>query len=279
MALGTHHATPRKAFTIIELLIVVGIIALLVSVSLMVGHRVVEGGKDRVTQDIIRVLDSSVLAYEAAKSQMPPNKYVIRDKDGKVQYDFPIVDARLDSAQADRLKDLPIQSVARYTAMLAEVPSAQAVIASISPIKVREVDVAVDTATGASFDVVVDGKKRPIKGQEILDGWGNPIRAVCPGYDGGYGKYFDKSSIKSRNSLNVDYWVAGSKQSVLCRRSYRPFSPASAAGQNIGDADEGLCPSGRMYFYSAGGDRDPGKRDDNVYANVPQFAAETATFD
>jgi len=264
----------RPAFTLIELLIVVGIIGILMAIGLMVGNRVRSGGQDRLTQDIIRALDSAVVEYEAVKSELPPSRLTVGSGAGRVEY--PIIDGRRDGAGYDQVNDPPTGSIARFTAAIAAVPQAQAALTAIAS----------RGAAGKSYakravieeNVTVDGKKTDVEGQEILDAWGRPIRAVAPGYDGGWGKYFDGASMKTRDNLLVSYKSsAGQVTDQAYRRSFRPFNPANATGQPIGDADEGICPSRRIYFYSAGEDGDPGTRENNVYTTVPQFPKETAT--
>ena len=263
----------RPAFTLIELLIVVGIIGLLMAIGLMIGKKVVGGGMERLTQDIIRVLDASVVAYEAATNELPPSRLSVTTDGGKVEY--PIVDGRLDNSGYDKVNDPPTSSIARYTAAIASVPQAQAAITGLSAKSaigkqyVRGINV-------NKLQLTVNGKKIDVQGQEILDGWGHPIRVVMPGYDGGWGKYYDGAGMKNRDPLIVKYTGESGSVTETYRRSYRPFNPKNAAGEPTGDADEGLCPSRRVYFYSAGPDGDPGRREDNVYSTAPQYPKETA---
>lgn len=260
----------RPAFTLIELLIVIGIIGVLLAIGLLVGKKVVAGGGERITQDVIRVLDASVQEWESARSELPPSRLTLRDSKGAAVYEFPVIDAREDGKGVDRLTDPPpVQSVARYTAIVGDEPRCQAILGSLNKRQVRQVTVATN--------VTVDGKTFDVRGLEVLDGWNNPIRAVAPGFDGGWGQYYDTSGMKSRSPMSVTYLDKGATKTAQYRRSFRPFNPKSGSGQPVGDADEGLCPSRRIYFYSAGVDQDPGTRADNVYSTVPQFPAETAS--
>lgn len=257
-----------QGFTLVELLIVIGIIGLLIGVVLMVGKRVVGSGKERLTQDIIRVLDASVVEYEAVKNDLPPSRLLVSG--GADKFEYPVIDARRDGTGVDLVASPSEPSIARYTASLASVAQAQGTLKQIAAKQVRQV--VLDTPT-------VNGKQVQVIGQEILDAWDKPIRAVHPAFHGGYGSYFDNGSLKSRSAMTVSLWKGPSKQDLDYRRSYRPFDPAKTTGQPVGDGDEGLCPSGRIYFYSAGPDFDPGRREDNVYATRPTFSAESATLD
>jgi len=50
----------RRAFTLMELLVVIGIIAILIAITFMVGRAVTTNSKKGVTQDTLRVLDSAL---------------------------------------------------------------------------------------------------------------------------------------------------------------------------------------------------------------------------
>lgn len=260
----------RRAFTLIELLIVIAIIAVLVAVSMAVGTRVLGAGKSRTTEDVIRVLDASVVAYEQDAGEMPPAKYSYIPVSATPNnfFEYPIFDGRPATAGTDLDADPPIQSVARYTAMARAVPGANAVLQGLNAKFIRN---AALTAPGTAANP-------PGTGIEVLDGWGRPIRMVHPAYDGGYGAYFTASLQSGRPNLTISERRGSGSTNFDYRRSFRTFNPATATAGTVGDADEGICPNRRPYFYSAGPDGDPGKREDNVYTTRPTFTQETSQY-
>lgn len=257
-------------FTLVELMVVIGIIGLLVVIALGVSTRVTASGKERLTLDTIRVLENTLTAYQAAKEALPPDRFTYEDPAGSGNaWDFPLIDGREDgAANFDRDTDPAIPSLARYLAVVSQVPEADSHIKGLDSRLVRPITL-----------LTVDGL--PITSIEVLDGWGHPIRFVHHAYDGGAGGYFDGTSVQTNRDL---FMVSVRTNSTVgtrteFRRSYRPFDPGTPPpGTPIGDADEGICPGNRPYFYSQGPDRDPGARDDNVYATPPTYASETSQF-
>lgn len=263
--------TPRgcrraRAFTLIELLIVIGIITLLIVIGLAVGARVAGEGKRSATEQVIRVLDQTLTEYTAATGGPVPKMYTATI--GSASYDLPLIDARRDAAgNYDLDADKPEPSLARYLALAAEVPTINEAIQGLDARFVREVEL-----VRSGSDVV--------RGREVLDGWGRPIRFVHPAFQGGYGTFYgDSGAATSRAPLTVkNVKSGGSASDITYRRSFRPYDPASSSSGSVGDGDEGMCVGGRPYFYSAGEDGDPGTRADNVYSIKPQFPPETAKF-
>lgn len=267
----------RRAFTLIELLVVVGIIGVLVAIGLFVGRAVVGQGKQRATEGIIQVADKALEAYYNKKGEGPAPNYVYTNTKGEL-YEFAILDGRAKNAGFDRDKDPALNSFARFALACQAVPEADAVIKSISdPRQVRNVVLASASEIGADSD---------LRSVEFLDGFGRPVRFVHPAFDGGTGPYLDqqKKQVTPRDfRLIAERWGSGNKTPPIdLRRSYRPFDPDNLGSQDprtaVGDADEGICPGSRGYFYSAGLDMDPGTREDNAYSVRPSFAYETQSF-
>ena len=262
--------TPTRAFTLIEILLVIVIIGILVSISLVVGKQVRVGSQSRSTEDTIRVLDQSLVGYEKTSSELPPSKFVYRDiKTSPKAYEYPFVDGRREMDGVDRDLHPAILTLARYTALCSTIPEADSLIQSVNPKLVRR--------------VVIDANlKTPPLAVEILDAFGRPIRFVHPAFDGGYGPAYDPAKIALRDLNRTATSDATSNPDPLgnvYRRSARPFDPAvplATSPNPVGDGDEGICPSRRPYFYSAGPDGDPGTRSNNVYTTRPTYPTETA---
>jgi prepilin-type N-terminal cleavage/methylation domain-containing protein len=271
----------RRAFTLIELLVVIGIIGVLIAIGLFVGRAVMGSGKQRATEALVQVADKALEAYYDKKGEGPPDRATYKSNAGEV-YEFVLLDAREDKSGFDRDKDPAFNSFARFALACKDVPEADAVIKGISdPRQVRNVVLAAGIADNPS------GGKADLRSVEFLDGFGQPLRFVHPAFHGGYGEYLDQSkspsTLKARDPRkNVTERRGTSTRTFDVRRSYRPFDPNNLGSQDprsaIGDADEGICPASRGYFYSSGVDRDPGTREDNVYSVKPSFAFETQAF-
>lgn len=262
-----EQRTHRRAFTLIELLVVIGIIAILAGIGLAVGLGVTQSSRASATKNTIQTMETYLSDLVASVDSNRSYKS-FETTVGTVEYALPVLDGRENSAGADKDADKPFASGARFIA-------------------------AGDTYLGDSaerwggFDsdqvrevVLIDTGSETVRGFELTDMWGNPIRAVHPSFDGGFGDYMDSSGgVASRDPLeDVEYADASGLGTLDFRRSFRPFTAAQRkANPNlIGDADEGVCPGTNVYFYSAGPDGDPGTRGDNVYGSVqPQFPLAT----
>lgn len=274
-------SAPRRAFTLIELLVVIGIIGVLVTIGLVIGRAVMGQGKQRATEAIIQVADKALEAYYDKKGEGPADRYTYRNSKGEA-FEFALLDGRDgdNTTGFDRDKNPAFDSFARFALACKDVPDADAVLKSISdPRQVRSVVVATASDLGADTD---------LRSVELIDGFGHPLRFVHPAYHGGYGPFLDQTkSQAAMNNTRLNKKVTERRGStnhqIDFRRSYRPFDPANlSAAQDaktaVGDADEGICPGSRGYFYSAGIDLDPGTRQDNVYSVKPTFAYETQAF-
>ncbi len=291
-------------FTLIEILVVIVIIGILVAVAMTLATRVTQGGRARLTEDTIRVLDVAVDAYVSAKEEKFPAFY-LQPESGVY---FPLCDGRWaqrrvnpGSMTYDKTADFAQPTIALAMGVMSGVPTADAALKQIDQkLVTRHLMTNGDYLNAYGWYVVaptgpgIPGGAppggpfgnhpgvRPIPGVEIKDAWGNPLRMVHPAFDGGHGQYFDSVSqtmVSRPDLLIVPQRPAGipAMLNVAFSRSYRPFDPTSTSGaQRVGDADEGICPGGgRPYFYSAGPDGDPGTRADNVYTTKPEYPAET----
>lgn len=258
-----------RAFTLIELLVVIGIVAVLMGIGIAVGIGVTNSSRANATQNTIQVLETYLSDLDNSGQSPSAYRTFAVEVSGQ-NFEFPVVDGRVRGQGPDR-SDPAISSLMRFLkagdVYLGESSSRWS---GLDSSQIRESDLA--TAGGEA-----------IRGVELLDQWGSPIRAVHPAYDGGFGNFWNATSspsLASRDTLRVSAQSGGAVSILQVSRSYRPFNPTTATGEPIGDADEGICPNERVYFYSAGPDGDPGTREDNVYGAVrPQFPVETADFE
>ncbi len=243
--------TRQPAFTLIELLIVIGIIAILVGIAITVGAKVLSSGKERLTLDALKVLDQSLAEYVASKGGNPPA--TVDDprpgNTGATIYIQPVADA---TNMAD---GVTINSVGLYVAQCRGLASVDAIFKGLDAKIFRLYD---PDGTSAGWD------NQP-ELLTVFDGWGNPIRYVHPAFQGLiYGPWptlstptasVPTSAVLGAPPANRAYGI------VDIRRN----------NQAGGDADGGRGPGGRPYFYSAGPDGDPSTIADNVYLNQPQI--------
>lgn len=258
----------RHAFTLIELLVVIGIIAILAGIGLAVGLAVIQSSRSSATKNTIQTLETYLSDLNASVDDQRSYK-AFETAVGATDYKLPVLDGREDGDGADKDADKAFPSGARFIA-------------------------AGDTFLGDSADrwgsldseqvrefTLIDNGSETVRGFEITDQWGNPIRAVHPAYDGGHGNYMqaDGSLNSSRAALlNIEVVDDSGTSDIDLRRSFRPFTATQRKDNPnlIGDADEGVCPNETMYFYSAGPDGDPGTREDNVYGSAAvRYPVET----
>ncbi|MFG0243208.1 MAG: type II secretion system protein [Phycisphaerales bacterium JB054] len=269
-------AGARGAFTLIELLIVIGIIAVLVALAVVVGAKVVEGGRARATTDVIRVLDGTLASWQFNARTPLPSVLEVKEDATRSRY-FPIIDARRPSGNSDFAAEAE-PSALYYSALVMQDQS-------VAP-EFEQLDSAFVSSASAPQENSQNGRRESwaIPAADLRDAWGRPMRFVHPAFHGGHGEYWDGENERMANRDPMRVMVKnpqGREIEVEYRRSYRPFE-ADAAGRKatwVGDADEGMAVGGRGYFYSAGEDGDPGTRADNVYSTEPRFPVETRDFD
>lgn len=273
---------PRRAgFTLIEVLVVLGIIAILASISLVVANRVTESGRERLTSDIIKTLDTAAQTYVSQREKVPAT---FTDADG---YEFPLIDARgtrgtADSGIPTAATALPEPSLQLFLAVATSMTSVDEAIRGIDS-KYLERATVNSTAQGRdAMELAPGGSKIALVLPRVKDAWGQPIRFVHPAFHGGYGNYFVADSgtgtyaagspVRQPLVRRLKVGVNSTPTEFAFRRSARPFASGTT---DIGDADEGLCAGVMPYFYSAGPDKDPGTRDDNVYSSKPSYPSES----
>lgn len=305
----------QRGFTLIELLIVLGIISALIALSMVVGRQVVTGSKTRTTEQLIATLDQSVDSFMADKGQLPPPVYAHTVSIGGTPgiYEFPAFDGRpagTNKSLPNALKepknyyaqyDSTIPSLATYAAILKQSSLSESILKAMPSkfVRARFLDhwyKGTENADDQPVDVLAGVD---VDSFEVIDPFGRPIRFVHPGFgreeffDGPSGDYYDqtaKAMVPAQGISRPFYHMAyvrwgptgAAPKELQFRRSYQPFTDgqADSAAPKVltGDADEGICPTRRPYFYSVGPDGDPGKRGDNIYTVRPEFPDETAGF-
>lgn len=257
----------RRGFTLIELLIVIGIVALLIAATLVVGAKVIDGGRVKVTADTIRILDASLAGYMADKDDLPPA--LVPDKTTPATL-YPAADAR-DMSNADATARPPgyqvINSIGLYVLSVSSSPKAKSAIDGINSKFVSQLDIHGQLPANASTPVFTT----------ILDAWGHPIRYVHPVFDTDYAQTPVATLAGAASSVaNIR------RTSKMSGPGDPPRSPATA--EILPDADGGTCTGNRPYFYSMGPDERAGRwldagdgdeydfDEDNVYTTRPGAA-------
>lgn len=83
-----YRARSTSAFTLIEVLVVLGIVAILASISLVVANRVTEGGRERLTTDLLKTLDTAAQSVIGQAGKIPATYTDVKGNE------FPLIDAR-----------------------------------------------------------------------------------------------------------------------------------------------------------------------------------------
>ena len=170
------HAHPRspRAFTLIELLIVVGIIVILIALGLSVTHHVAGTGKTKLTEQALRALDQILTDYIETKGASP-DPWVVDPRPTNSNIIQPIADAQNMSGTGA----YDINTVGLFLLQCREVSSTQEKLAGLDAKMVKTIDVDSDLAPQVASNYTDQWALTT-----VLDGWGHPIRYVHPVFKG-----------------------------------------------------------------------------------------------
>jgi prepilin-type N-terminal cleavage/methylation domain-containing protein len=242
-----HHRThvapsrpaARRAFTLLEMVIVIVIVSLLIGVGLSVGGRVVGSGKERSTRQVLLTLDQAMLAYTNIKGTKFPRAHV--DAEGN---EFPLADATVGASTT------PLPSGLYAVATLMSEPASRVILETMpSEFSQRlpaNSTVAVFVTGQAPQALQSNNTFANAALLEIRDAWGTPMRFVHPEY---HGKFTNRQMQFRQDNVNVTVTLNRTETTT----------------------DAGLCPQNKPYFYSAGPDKRFDTREDNLYSVEPKF--------
>ncbi len=257
----------RAAFTLLELLIVIVIISLLITISLAVGSKVLNGGRETLTTSITRAMETSLTSYITDAGDKVPGPLVEHPASSGTITWQPVADVR----QGDSYGDDMVNSVGWYAFQMKDVSTVASTISGLPTKVVKQYAPRLDAS----------GMPPGSFGQPLLptvfDGWGRPLRYVHPALDGVI--HDDPSKLDSTTDGNgvdlIDLISIDSSEDFTFDSVRRNRSTKIAGGKTyVADGDGGLCPNNRPYFYSAGADGDPSTIEDNVYSTRPTFQSE-----
>ena len=266
-ARAVPRSARRPAFTMIELLVVIAIVVILVALGLTVGAKVSGSGKETLTRETIKVLDSSVAEFVAVQGSLPPP--VVTDPRWKTgdpdpEYLQPVVDARnMTGSGAERVA---INSVGLYMLQSKGFGTVESIFQGLDSKVVREFD---PDGTSTSWD-----NQPPLT--TVFDGFGRPMRYVHPAADGLiYGPFPNQSDPASAVMTEDVLGATDTKHEYGITEVRRNNLPsAGTPPESLPDSDGGVCVGTNPYFYSAGADGDPSTIEDNVYTVKPRFQKE-----
>ena len=274
-----------RAFTLVEILVVLAIIAVLAGLLVTVGGQVSNSGRKQLVSSTMKILDTSLNAWMQQKGQpLPPGVeyYHANTVAGSIPVvnkmafaDAYVVDA---SGQA-----VLIPTVSWFIKLVDEVDacaSAADEIKAINPklISFENTDPAFQPSNAAMMSWR-NYSKVPGRMYKVVDPWGNPLRMVHPAIDGNFGS-MPTSPTTGFVPLTGATGVLTLADSAATNARYFPsqvnrYCMTDADRQQYpqlkGYGDGGKCIEGRPYFYSVGADGDPSRRDDNVYLTTPRF--------
>jgi prepilin-type N-terminal cleavage/methylation domain-containing protein len=262
----------RRAFTMMEILVVIAIVGVLVAIFFAVGRSVTNSAKTRLTEGALMALDKALDAYinEVGENPSPlaiDPQYLATDNDA---YFLPVADARAmnPSAAADQM----LNSAGLFMAQANPPASSASLPLGMRPRASESAKAALANLPSrllTTFDPDGNGPQPPL--MTPMDGWGRPIRYVHPAFDGlihGTGGNTDgrplvdilgpeRTFATGSRTYRLRYRIDEVRRNAVTH-SLNPATPAEFA-----DSDGGLCTGGKPYFYSAGADGKVGVLHDN----------------
>ncbi len=271
---GNSRDGTRGGFTLLEMLIVIGLVALLVGLSAMVGSSVINSGKKKATFGVIQTLDTALAAYIDQKGTNPPALVEIPYAELSPSLQtamsnesafYPAIDGSGGQVPGDLS---PVNSVALFLKSASVVPQAQSLI----------------SAMNSKYVSIYSADENVMPSMlTVFDAWGNPIRYVHPKFDGiiedAPRALGDEGDAIDVTDQAMGFFVAGAlpgnpqdRVRMYQIRRNRLIKADRDTPDLVPDSDGGLTSGNRPYFYSAGPDGDPSTLEDNVYSNAPDHA-------
>ncbi len=293
-AIKAHQSV--RAFSLIEMLVVVAIIGLLFTLAMSIGSAMADSGKKQATLGTLQLLDQTLVDYIDATGSIPPaivqidqtklNQEVTDLIGSNTDAFYPVFDGRIDIDIPDTNPQahVMVNSIGLYLESISKATDMQGLVNHLNNKLIRP------------YDLPNDLQPELLT---VFDAWGNPIRFVHPKFDGiiennhrtlgdpgDFVAIFDTDQNNgpgyfTREFLPVDLttipFITSETQTIARRNKItlidqervRVDNPANYPLET--DSDGGTCPNQRPYFYSAGPDGNPATTEDNIYTIRPTF--------
>jgi type II secretory pathway pseudopilin PulG len=147
----------HRSFTLVEMVVVIGIIVVLAALTFAVGVAVVQNSEVRQTEATIRLLDAAVREWEARSDR----KISAGPAAPGAVYDIEQADTETLQAASERITEALFAIISRNA-------SVKEILAKVDPQFVKR-------------ETIDDGSGGQIETFEFRDAWGNLIVAVLPG--------------------------------------------------------------------------------------------------
>jgi len=275
------------AFTLIETVVVVAIIALLAAITIGVGASMADSGRKRATEGVLQVLDQMLDEYISSTGSIPSPLVAVTLQEqvggrsaGEVLY-YPAVDGVFNLVVPQDDPGAPerhyqINSVGLFLVSIERGSDISGSTGQINDKLIRQYDLD-DPGTNTDEDLQPGMLT-------VFDAWGNPIRYVHPKFDGiienGRRVLGDPGQFLNVMDPTIGFFTEEFMPADLSlipitevRRNKLMTTDRSTVLGIEADSDGGKCPSQRPYFYSAGPDGDPSTVEDNVYTTQPEFVS------
>ncbi len=211
---------PLRAFTLLELLITIGIIAVLAGIVLAVGSAVLRGAESRQVEAIFRSLDEAVGEYERARGQKITYRRLNGDPDGN--YDC----VELNITQPYLIVQLlngRNWAASDFRPLLVSNERSLEILKRIDPDLLRR-DTTTVPPTGTAANAT------PAPRLELVDPWGTRIGVIFPGRPKNPGETGDADGTVRTGDENM---MGACRDGRICFVSAGPDQDFSTREDNI----------------------------------------------